>query len=744
MSCRLENLLSSKPSTMCLCALILVSLAAFTARGYPSSPPVVNTVHGKILGKYVSLEGFTQPVAIFLGVPFAKPPLGSLRFAPPQPAEPWSFVKNATSYPPMCSQDPEAGQIINDLLTNRKESIPLQFSEDCLYLNIYTPADLTRSSRLPVMVWIHGGGLVLGGASTYDGLALSIYENVVVVVIQYRLGIWGFFSTGDEHSPGNWGHLDQVAALRWVQDNIANFGGDPGSVTIFGESAGGESVSVLKIAVTAGCKNTTSAAMVHCLRQKTEEELLETTLKLNLFKLDLHEDSKVSYPFVPTVVDGVFLSRTPEEILTEKSFNTVPYMVGINKQEFGWILPTMMNYPPSDVKLDQKTATSLLQKSSFILNLPEDTIPVIIKKYLRDTDDPDRNKEQLLELIGDVVFGVPSVIMSREHRDAGAPTYVYEFQYRPSFSSELKPKTVIGDHGDEVYSVFGAPILRAGHPSSPPVVNTAHGKVLGKYVNLKGFTQPVAIFLGVPFAKPPLGSLRFAPPQPAESWNFVKNATSYPPMCSQDPVGGQVLSELFTNRKENIPLQFSEDCLYLNIYTPADLTKNSRLPVMVWIHGGGLVVGGASTYDGLALSAHENVVVVAIQYRLGIWGFFSTGDEHSRGNWGHLDQVAALHWVQDNIANFGGNPGSVTIFGESAGGYSVSALVLSPLAKNLFHRAISESGVALTAALLTKDVKPIAELVATLSGCKTTTSAVMVHCLRQKTEEELMETSQKM
>ncbi|XP_076427815.1 carboxylesterase 1E isoform X2 [Peromyscus maniculatus bairdii] len=482
---------------MHLCALILVSLAAFAAEGHPSSPPVVNTVYGKVLGKYVSLEGFTQPVAVFLGVPFAKPPLGSLRFAPPQPAEPWSFVKNATSYPPMCSQDPVAGQIVNDLLTNRKESIPLQFSEDCLYLNIYTPADLTKSSKLPVMVWIHGGGLVLGGASTYDGLALSTHENVVVVAIQYRLGIWGFLSTGDEHSRGNWGHLDQLAALHWVQDNIANFGGDPGSVTIFGESAGGESVSVLvlsplaknlfhraisesgvaltaglvkkntrplaeKIAVMAGCKTTTSAAMVHCLRQKTEEELLETTLKLNLFKLDLHGDSRESFPFVPTVLDGVLLPKMPEEILAEKSFNTVPYIVGINKQEFGWIMPMMMNYPPSEVTLDQKTATSLLQKSSFILDLPEDKIPVVIEKYLRDTDDPGRNKEQLLELIGDAVFGVPSVIVARGHRDAGAPTYMYEFQYHPSFSSELKPKTVSGDHGDEVYSVFGAPILRGG------------------------------------------------------------------------------------------------------------------------------------------------------------------------------------------------------------------------------------------------------------------------------------------
>ncbi|KAM9192144.1 LOW QUALITY PROTEIN: putative inactive carboxylesterase 4, partial [Dugong dugon] len=245
----------------------------------------------------------------------------------------------------------------------------------------------------------------------------------------------------------------------------------------------------------------------------------------------------------------------------------------------------------------------------------------------------------------------------------------------------------------------------AGHPSSPPVVDTVHGNVLGKYVGLEGFAKPMAIFHGIPFAKPPPppppppGSLRFAPPKPAEFWNIVKNTISYPPVCSQDTVTGQMLSELITNRKENLPLKFSEDCLYLNIDTPADLTRKSRLPVSSGNHPSGLLRGGASTYHGLALSAHEDVVVVTIQYRLGIWGFFTTGDEHSRGNWGPLDQVAALHWVQENVANFGGNPGSVTIFGESAGGESVSVLVLSPLAKSLFHRAICESGAVLTSVL---------------------------------------------
>ncbi|XP_057567540.1 liver carboxylesterase-like [Hippopotamus amphibius kiboko] len=347
------------------------------------------------------------------------------------------------------------------------------------------------------MVWIHGGALIMGGASTYDGLALSAHENVVVVTIQYRLGIWGFFSTGDEHCRGNWGYLDQLAALHWVQKNIAHFGGDPGSVTIFGESAGGQSVSILvlsplaknlfhraisesgvaltpglikkdmkaaakQIAVLAGCKATTSAVLVHCLRQKTEDELLDVTRKMKFFTLDLLGDPRESYPFLTAVLDGVLLPKMPEAILAEKKFNTVPYIVGINKQEFGWILPTMMGYPLSEGKLDQETATSLVWKSYPIINIPEELAPVATEKYLGGTDDPAKKKDLFLDLIADGMFGVPSVNVARHHRDAGAPTYMYEFQYRPSFASEMRPKTVIGDHGDELFSVFGAPLLQDG------------------------------------------------------------------------------------------------------------------------------------------------------------------------------------------------------------------------------------------------------------------------------------------
>ncbi|NXT50370.1 SASB hydrolase, partial [Pluvianellus socialis] len=227
-----------------------------------------------------------------------------------------------------------------------------------------------------------------------------------------------------------------------------------------------------------------------------------------------------------------------------------------------------------------------------------------------------------------------------------------------------------------------------------PEVVTKYGRVRGYQFKVDAAERSVNVFLGLPFAHPPVGPLRFSEPQPPEPWKGVRDATSYPPMCLQDKVQGQIFSDLITNRKEKVLLEVSEDCLYLNVYTPVSTENQEKLPVFVWIHGGGLVFGAASSYDGSALAAFDNVVVVTIQYRLGIVGYFSTGDKHARGNWGYLDQVAALQWIQENIIHFGGDPGSVTIAGESAGGVSVSALVLSPLAKGLFHKAISESGTA--------------------------------------------------
>uniref|UniRef100_A0A5F8G7H5 Carboxylic ester hydrolase n=1 Tax=Monodelphis domestica TaxID=13616 RepID=A0A5F8G7H5_MONDO len=449
---------------MWLLSLVLCSLTAISIQGKQSSTPVVNTQYGKVRGKCESLKEFGKTVNIFLGVPFAKAPLGPLRFTPPQPAEPWDYVKNTTTYPPMCAQDPVAGQLLSDLFTNRDEKISLKISEDCLYLNIYTPADLSKKIKLPVMVWIHGGGLLVGAASTYDGLALSALENVVVVAIQYRLGIFGFYSTGDEHARGNWGYLDQVAALQWVQDNIANFGGDPSSVTIFGESAGGVSVSALVLSPLAKdlfhrAISQSGVALTECLYNSSIMAATE-----GLFGLDFLGDPLEKISFIPGVIDGVFLPKSPEELLAEKKFNHVPFIIGINNHEFAWILPTLMEFPFSDGLPDQETARNLLWSTYPLVQIPKDRIPIIIKEYLGMIIDPIKMQDQFVNLMGDLIFGIPSVRLARFHKASGAPTYMYEFQHRPSFSDNLKPEKVMADHGDEIFSVFGAPFLKEDSP----------------------------------------------------------------------------------------------------------------------------------------------------------------------------------------------------------------------------------------------------------------------------------------
>ncbi|XP_018431316.1 PREDICTED: cocaine esterase-like, partial [Nanorana parkeri] len=244
--------------------------------------------------------------------------------------------------------------------------------------------------------------------------------------------------------------------------------------------------------------------------------------------------------------------------------------------------------------------------------------------------------------------------------------------------------------------------LCAGGEDGRPLLSTRYGKLRGKTVTAKAADRTVHAFYGVPFAKPPVGPLRFAASGAPENWNGVREATEHPPMCVQDPAIMKNLIDVF-KAKFVIP-PTSEDCLYLNVFTPGDRGQDAKLPVMVFIHGGALVMGAAMMFEGSALSAHENVVVVSIQYRLGILGFFSSGDSQAAGNYGFLDQVEALRWVKENIADFGGDPDSVTIFGESAGGVSVSALVLSPLAKGLFHRAIAESGVAIMPGLIARSV----------------------------------------
>nr|WP_292966801.1 carboxylesterase family protein [Muricauda sp. UBA7809] len=219
---------------------------------------------------------------------------------------------------------------------------------------------------------------------------------------------------------------------------------------------------------------------------------------------------------------------------------------------------------------------------------------------------------------------------------------------------------------------------------SPPKVKTESGIVQGSSEN------GVDSFKGIPFAAPPVGEYRWRPPQPVTPWEGVRDASQYGPNCAQSGWGGA---------PGTIVEGSSEDCLYLNIWKPADANTGANLPVMVWIHGGGFV-GGSGSGAGIAGDefAKKGVVLITINYRLGRLGHFAfpalsaEHPEEYKGSYAYMDQIAALQWVQKNIAAFGGNPDNVTIFGFSAGGVSVHSLITIPDAKGLFHKAISESG----------------------------------------------------
>lgn len=224
--------------------------------------------------------------------------------------------------------------------------------------------------------------------------------------------------------------------------------------------------------------------------------------------------------------------------------------------------------------------------------------------------------------------------------------------------------------------------------TGPEPVRVEQGLLAGT----SGASPEVRVYRGIPYAAPPVADLRWRAPQPPAPWNGVRQATEFSNACWQMPY--PPAAAIYQSKLPTL----SEDCLYLNIWTPAKSAKDS-LPVMVWIHGGGFTRGTANTgaYDGEAL-ARKGAVIVTINYRLGIFGFFAhpglsaESGHHASGNYALLDQIAALQWVKKNVAAFGGDPGRVTIFGESAGSWAVNALMASPLAKGLFQRAIGESG----------------------------------------------------
>jgi para-nitrobenzyl esterase len=244
------------------------------------------------------------------------------------------------------------------------------------------------------------------------------------------------------------------------------------------------------------------------------------------------------------------------------------------------------------------------------------------------------------------------------------------------------------------------------------VVSTDRGVVRG------ALAGPVRQFLGIPYAAPPVGALRWRAPQAHAAWSAVRDATAFGSPCPQTAGRGN-------------PGSADEDCLSLNVYAPARADRGKKLPVMFWIHGGSLVTGAGSLYGPAELVARD-VVVVTINYRLGALGFLAhpalsaETPAGASGNYGMVDQVAALRWTQRNIRRFGGDPGNVTIFGESSGGTSVHTQLVSPLARGLFAKAIAQSGAAPPAQATQAEANAAGAAFADAAGCPDQTAS----CLR--------------
>ncbi|XP_029463094.1 neuroligin-3 isoform X2 [Rhinatrema bivittatum] len=453
----------------------------------------VNTHYGKIRGTRVPLPSeFLGPVDQYLGVPYAAPPVGERRFLPPEPPPSWSGIRNATHFSPVCPQNIHSAvpEIMMPIWFTSNLDIVTTYiqdqSEDCLYLNVYVPTedDIRDSGAKPVMVYIHGGSYMEGTGNMIDGNMLASYGNVIVITLNYRVGVLGFLSTGDQAAKGNYGLLDQIQALRWISENIAFFGGDPLRITVFGSGIGASCVSLLTLshhseglfqraiiqsgsalsswavnyqpvkytrmlAEKVGCNVLDTVDMVDCLRQKSSKELVEQDI----------QPARYHVAFGP-VIDGDVIPDDPEILMEQGEFLNYDIMLGVNQGEG-------LKFVESVVDAEDGVSGSDFDYSvsNFVDNLygyPEgkDTLRETIKFMYTDwadRDNPETRRKTLVALFTDHQWVEPSVVTADLHARYGSPTYFYAFYHH--CQSLMKPAWSDSAHGDEVPYVFGIPMI---------------------------------------------------------------------------------------------------------------------------------------------------------------------------------------------------------------------------------------------------------------------------------------------
>ncbi|XP_021109943.1 neuroligin-1 isoform X2 [Heterocephalus glaber] len=483
-------------ASLTLCMLgSLLQAAHVLSEKLDDVDPLVTTNFGKIRGLKKELNNeILGPVIQFLGVPYAAPPTGEHRFQPPEPPSPWSDIRNATQFAPVCPQNIIDGRLPEVMLpvwfTNNLDVVSSYVqdqSEDCLYLNIYVPTeDDIRDSGgpKPVMVYIHGGSYMEGTGNLYDGSVLASYGNVIVITVNYRLGVLGFLSTGDQAAKGNYGLLDLIQALRWTSENIGFFGGDPLRITVFGSGAGGSCVNLLTLshyseglfqraiaqsgtalsswavsfqpakyarmlATKVGCNVSDTVELVECLQKKPYKELVDQDI----------QPARYHIAFGP-VIDGDVIPDDPQILMEQGEFLNYDIMLGVNQGEG---LKFVENIVDSD---DGISASDFdFAVSNFVDNLygyPEgkDVLRETIKFMYTDWADrhnPETRRKTLLALFTDHQWVAPAVATADLHSNFGSPTYFYAFYHH--CQTDQVPAWADAAHGDEVPYVLGIPMI---------------------------------------------------------------------------------------------------------------------------------------------------------------------------------------------------------------------------------------------------------------------------------------------
>ncbi|XP_072034357.1 cholinesterase-like [Amphiura filiformis] len=467
----------------------LLSLSTLTIRGQP----VVRVEQGLLMGKTVMFSeheyiNVDRELDVYEGVPFAEPPV---RFEHPVKKVAWNGTYNATYVRPSCYQD-WAALVREELKTD----------EDCLYMNIYVPRRITNAA---VMVWIHGGGLIrgTGSLSNYNGEPMSAIGEVIRININYRLATFGFLTTGDDILPGNYGMMDQVEALKWIQTNIHAFGGNREKVTIFGQSAGAVSVNYLilskqsrglfnqaimqsgaavaprnfqetsqgreiafNIGAELGCTVTDTTQLRQCLRDATAKELNDAGVASGF----------ISAPCIDKQIDNNFLDDSPLNLIQRQDFQRTTLMLGSNADE--GTLRVQFLYPEYAAREDPPFVSEQVYKSFVSEAIGNPIIEDSIYQHYLDWTIQDQDNVDFFRPFVDFVtdsFVANNDIVARAHSMAGDQVYRYQMTHAPTVSIRWTPRgnpTWRGSgHSEDIQFVFGFPFIEGKPELSGPEID---------------------------------------------------------------------------------------------------------------------------------------------------------------------------------------------------------------------------------------------------------------------------------